>query len=275
MPGFGHADKPFAGRYTTAGGAQFINDMLAHLGIARVHFVLHDFGGFWALQWAAEHTSRVASVTLIDTGVLTGYIGHPFGAIWDTPVVGEVDIGASSRAGFDLLFQAQNPRPLPSWFVDRMYDDFDRGTRCAVLSYYRDFGLPESRWEAQQAIFSKLGLPALVIWGADDPYEPSSQADNQKKSFPAAEVHVLPNTGHFPFIDEPEITRSLTVSFLRRVVTPQAAPVQRASPQLSSSRHKRRRAQHRVRRKPHNSGHGRQRANRQPRARSSSGDTVS
>jgi pimeloyl-ACP methyl ester carboxylesterase len=264
-PGFGHAGKPWDGPYTTAAAARFINDMLDHLGISRVHFVLHDFGGLWALVWAAEHTNRLASVTLIASGVLTTYVPHAFAVIWGTPVLGEADIGTSTRHGFDATFQLVNPRPLPEPFINRMYDDFDRGTRCAVLSYYRDYGgdtggAAEPRWEAQQAIFSKLRLPALVIWGAEDPYIPASQADNQKKSFPAAEVHVLANSGHFPFADEAAVTRSLTVSFLRRVVTSQSAPVsvsQRTTPRRSSSVHKhrrvhrarhRRRAHHRARR---------------------------
>jgi pimeloyl-ACP methyl ester carboxylesterase len=229
MPGFGHSDKPWGGPYTTAGAARFIGDMLDHLGISRVHFVLHDFGGLWALVWSAEHTNRLASVTLIDSGVLTNYIPHPFAVIWGTPVLGEISIGTTTRQGFDETMQLTNPRPLPDAFVNRMYDDFDRGTRCAVLSYYRDYAGSSpltdapARFAAQQQTFSKLHLPALVIWGEKDAYIPASQAENQKNSFPQAEIHVLANAGHFPYVDEPDLTRSLIVSFLRRVLR-RAAP---------------------------------------------------
>jgi pimeloyl-ACP methyl ester carboxylesterase len=220
MPGFGHADKPFDGTYTTQSAVRFIDDMLTHLGITRVDLALHDFGGLWALDWASTHTERLASVVLMDTGVLTGYRGHVLAGVWDTPVAGELDMAAATRQTFKATLQAQNPRPLPQTFLDRMYDDFDRATRCAVLQYYRDWGTNnEARWQAQTALFRKLSIPALVIWGADDPYIPSSQAENQKNAFPAAEVHVLADTGHWPFVDEPDVTRSLVVSFLRRVVS--------------------------------------------------------
>ena len=53
--------------------------------------------------------------------------------------------------------------------------------------------------------------------GDRDPYIPSSQAQNQKKCSRAAEVHVLANTGHWPFVDEPAVTRSRVVSFLHRI----------------------------------------------------------
>jgi pimeloyl-ACP methyl ester carboxylesterase len=220
MPGFGHADKGFGGTYTTAAAARFVNDMVAHLGVTRVHLVLHDLGGIWALAWAAAHTERLASVALIDTGVLTGYVPHPTALIYAAPVLGEFDMATTTRPTFHAFLEAQNPRPLPSSFLDRMYDDFDRHTRCAVLGYYRDTVTLSgpAQFAAEQQTFSRLKLPALVIWGQRDPYIPASQADNQKNSFPAAEVHVLPNTGHWPFVDEPTVTRSLLVSFLRRAV---------------------------------------------------------
>jgi pimeloyl-ACP methyl ester carboxylesterase len=188
----------------------------------RVHLVLHDFGGPWALTWAASHTDRLASVTLIDTGVLTGWVPHPTALIYSLPVAGELDIAITTRPTFDAVIQAQNPRTLPASFLDRMYDDFDRPTRCAVLGYYRDsitLSAP-AQLNALQQTFSKLKLPALVIWGQQDPYIPASQADNQRNSFPAAEVHVLPNTGHWPYVDEPTVTRALVLSFLRREVRP-------------------------------------------------------
>jgi pimeloyl-ACP methyl ester carboxylesterase len=36
------------------------------------HIVAHDFGGPWALAWAARHPDALASATLINTGVLIG-----------------------------------------------------------------------------------------------------------------------------------------------------------------------------------------------------------
>lgn len=254
VPGMGHADKGFGGTYTTEGVARFLNDMLAHLGVARVHLVLHDFGGPWALAWAATHTDRLASVSLIDTGVLTGWVPHPTALIYSQPVTGELDMAVTTRPTFHALLQAQNPRALPAPFLDRMYDDFDRATRCAVLGYYRDSITlsAAAQLSAQQAIFSKLKLPALVIWGDQDPYIPASQADNQRNSFPAAEVHVLPNTGHWPFVDEPTVTRELVVSFLRRVVTPSrtaANPPSGAAPSRAHRNHGRRSRRHRAHRR--------------------------
>ena len=70
MPGYGGADKPRELPYTVDGYAAHLTGALDQLGVRRVHLVLHDFGGPWGLQWAADHPEAHASTTLINTGVL-------------------------------------------------------------------------------------------------------------------------------------------------------------------------------------------------------------
>jgi pimeloyl-ACP methyl ester carboxylesterase len=218
MPGLGHADDPTGGPYTTEGAAHFIDDMLARLGIEQADMVLHDFGGIWGLQWASEHPERLKSVVLIDTGVMIGYPGHPSALEWHTPIVGELNMATTTRESFNASIQAQNPGPLPSDFVNRMYDDYDRSTRCADLHYYRDISNPDTLGRAQAAVLSQRHRPALVVWGQEDPYVPFTLADTQKQAFPDAEVHVIPFAGHWPFVDYPDQVQNLVVPFLRGVV---------------------------------------------------------
>jgi pimeloyl-ACP methyl ester carboxylesterase len=218
VPGFGHSDDRRGGPYTTTGAARFIDDLTKRLGIQRVHMVLHDFGGPWGLEWGRFHGDRLESVVLIDTGVFIGYYGHPSALVWHTPVTGEVYMGATTRQTFTAFLQANNPKPLPSRFVDRMYDDFDRATRCASLHYYRAVSNPDQMGRDQAASLKKRVRPALVVWGAQDPYVPVSLAKTQKQAFPAAEIHVLQGDGHWPFVDEPKRVLGLVEPFLRRVV---------------------------------------------------------
>jgi pimeloyl-ACP methyl ester carboxylesterase len=115
-----------------------------------------------------------------------------------------------------MLVKLGNPRGLPPDFVDRMYDDFDTPTRKAVLKLYR--ASPPSAMEQLSTGLRALDRPALVVWGAKDPYIPVEQAEMQLRTLPSAEVHVLDDSGHWPFIDNPERTRELIVPFFRRVV---------------------------------------------------------
>ena len=215
-PGFGQADKPADFDYTVDGYASFIDSALSALGVSRVHLVLHDFGGPWGLRWAIEHPDRFGSVVLINTGVLIGYSWHGMAKIWRTPGVGELMMAVTARPVWRLSMKIGNPRGLPPEFVDRMYDDFDTPSRKAVLKLYR--ASSSSALESLSAGFRALDRPALVVWGAKDPYIPVAQAELQRRSFPSAEVHVLSDSGHWPFIDNPERTRELVVPFLRRVM---------------------------------------------------------
>jgi pimeloyl-ACP methyl ester carboxylesterase len=215
-PGFGHADKPASFDYSVEGYARFIAEALETLGVERVHLVLHDFGGPWGLRWAVEHPDQFASVVLINTGVLLNYSWHALAKIWRTPLVGELFMATATRPAFRMLMKTGNPRGLPPDFVDRMYDDFDTPTRKAVLKLYR--ASPPSAMEQLSIGLRALDGPALVVWGAKDPYIPVEQADLQLRTFPSAELHVLDDSGHWPFIDNPERTRELVVPFLRRIV---------------------------------------------------------
>ena len=70
------------------------------------------------------------------------------------------------------MLDASNPKRFPRAFTDRMYDDFDAGTRRAVLALYRatpDIGAMSERFAQKLA---PLALPALVIWGTGDKVPP-------------------------------------------------------------------------------------------------------
>jgi pimeloyl-ACP methyl ester carboxylesterase len=215
-PGFGRADKPQNFPYTVQGYARHLGEALNRLGVERAHLVLHDFGGPWGLAWAADNPHAFASVTLINTGILSGYRWHHMARIWRTPVLGELAMATTTRTAFRTFLRHGNPRGLPREFVDRMLDDFDRGTKRAVLRLYRatsDMGMMD---ELSRAL-RPLERPALVIWGRNDPYIPVRYAERQRETFPDAEVRILDDSGHWPFVDDPErVGRALT-AFVRRV----------------------------------------------------------
>lgn len=215
MPGFGRADKPRTFDYTVTGYARHLGLALDTLGIRRAHLVLHDFGGPWGLVWAMQHPQSFASATLINTGVLLDYTWHSAARIWRTPLLGELSMLASSRAAFHKLMRRGNPRGLPLAFVDRMYDDFDQGTRRAVLRLYRATSNPGRMARAQAAILRPLDRPALVVWGRHDPYIPAVMAERQREVFPRAQVVMLDQSGHWPFADDPDGVAQAVVPFLR------------------------------------------------------------
>lgn len=222
QPGFGKADKPHDFSYTVEGYATHLARALKELNVRRAHLVLHDFGGLWGLAWAAEHPSAFASVVLINTGALIDYKWHYLARIWRTPVVGGLFMASANRWAFSLLLKHGNPRRLPDSFVDRMYADFDKDTKRAILHLYRATSDPASVCAGLSAALRPLDRAALVVWGVHDPYINVEQAERQHETFSRAEVVLLEDSGHWPFMDNPTSVESAVVPFLRKVSS--AAP---------------------------------------------------
>ena len=216
MPGFGAADKPPNFDYSVPGYARFLGRLLAERRVQRAHLVMHDFGGPWGLAWAAVNPKAVASVTCINTGVLLGYRWHYLARIWQTPVLGELFMASTTKAGMRLLLRHGNPRGLPAEYFDHVYKTFDRGTQRAVLKLYRNSRNTEEASRQLKEALRPLDLPALVVWGAHDPYISVEFAERQRQVFPRAEIRILPGSGHWPFADDPEAVAQVVLPFLRK-----------------------------------------------------------
>jgi pimeloyl-ACP methyl ester carboxylesterase len=219
MPGFGRADKPRDFAVPVEGYAAFLTSALNQLGVKRAHLVLHDFGGPWGLGWAGLNQDAFASAVLMNTGILIGFEMHSTGKLWARPVVGELVMAVTSRGAFTKGLSAGEGRPLPREYIDQMYDHYDRATRRTVLRLYRNRPNDEVL-RAASGLFRGLDRPALVLWGAKDPFVPLHHAEQQRESFPHAEVKVLEASGHWPFADDPQGVADAVVPFLRAQVSP-------------------------------------------------------
>jgi pimeloyl-ACP methyl ester carboxylesterase len=224
MPGFGKADKPQDFDYQVSSYADFLQGALKELGIERVHLVLHDFGGPFGLFWGLQHPDMWASVVLINIGVMPGYTWHRMARRWRTPVLGELTQAWIPRPAWRRAMEKANPKGLPPEFVDKMYDDYDRGTRRTVLKLYRATPDPGSTAAELGAAMAELHKPALVVWGAKDPFIGVGFAERQRDFFEVQDVAIMPDSGHWPFQDDPQRVAQAVLPFLRMQLSA-AAPV--------------------------------------------------
>lgn len=216
--GFGEADKPYDFPYDLDTSRPVVDRIFDELGIDRMHLVGHDVGSVVGVDWAARHPDRLASAVLLTGGILIGYVDHHFARVWKTPFVGEESMRGVDREGFVNMMQLHNPRPLPREFLDRNYDHFDRATRCAILKIYRAMpNLTLLGLEHAKAL-RPHDIPALVLWGDRDPFLPSYLALGNREAFPRADIHVFPNSGHWPFVDTQHRTIELMQAFFARHV---------------------------------------------------------
>jgi pimeloyl-ACP methyl ester carboxylesterase len=216
MPGYGRAERPRNFDYTIEGYGRYLGALLDHLGVARAHLVMHDFGGPWGLRWALDHPERLGSLTLINCGILEGYRWHRFARIWQTPILGELAQLTTTAWGTHRALNAMSPKPMPRSFIDRIMKYADWGHKRAVLKLYRASKRVGKSIPAMPE-FARA-LPVCVIWGAGDPFIGVEFAEKQKQYFPMAEVHALQGLGHWPFIDDVDAVRGFLIEFLTRHV---------------------------------------------------------
>lgn len=212
MPGFGGAEKRADQDYTLAGYGRHLGGVIEALGVTRVHIVAHDFGGPWSLTWAAAHPDLVASVTLINTGVMLDYTWHRVARIWRIPIVGEIVQRIASRRLLTALLAHDNPGLHGDW-VARIANHLQPwGTRRAVLRLYRS--TTPAMMDALVEPLRARDLPCLVVWGPKDVYLPAIQAERQREPFPSAQIHTIPGAGHWSFLERPDLVAPLVLAHL-------------------------------------------------------------
>jgi pimeloyl-ACP methyl ester carboxylesterase len=215
MPGFGQASKPRPRDfiYDVPNMGVHLALMLDELGVDRAHFVGHDFGGAWSMLAAVYDPMRVASLSMINSGLMRGMRWHRLARLYRTPVAGELFMAIANERGFKRTL-----RDLPPADLDVMWKNFDHPSRRAILALYRATDM-----EAQTAQLPQIRLlasqwPSSVIFGADDPYLSAKFAERNKESLPNASVHLIEGAGHWPHLERPEEVSALLLPFLRAQV---------------------------------------------------------
>jgi pimeloyl-ACP methyl ester carboxylesterase len=130
--------------------------------------------------------------------------------------VGELVQAWIPRFGWRRTMQKSSPRGLPEQFVDKMYDDYDRTTRQTVLKLYRNTPDPGTTAADLGPAIAALHKPALVVWGAADPFIGVEYAERQREFFDVQEVVVLEQSSHWPFQDDPQAVERALLPFLTR-----------------------------------------------------------
>jgi pimeloyl-ACP methyl ester carboxylesterase len=213
LPGFGRSGKSGFLRFTIGEYDRFLERFLDDLGIERVSMVVHDWGavGLAFAQRCPERIDRLAIINAIP--FLPGYRWHRTARIWRTPALGELAMGTTTRFTLRLVSRESNATagPMPQEWLESVLEHFDQGTQRAILRLYRSS--PSSVLAAAGERLGTLDVPALVVWGAKDPYIPARFGREYARALPQAELLELPDAGHWPWLDRPDLVERV-VAFL-------------------------------------------------------------
>jgi pimeloyl-ACP methyl ester carboxylesterase len=204
LPGFGRSGKPGSLSYTLDEYDRFIERFLDELGLERVSLIMHDWGAV-GLAFAQRLPERVERIALVDAvPLLPGYRWHRTARIWRAPGLGELAMGTTNRFVLRLLSREGNatPGPMPDEWIESVLAHFDQGTQRAILRLYRS-SPPEALAAAGENL-GRLDVPALIVWGIEDPYIAVRFAGEYARALPRGELLELAGAGHWPWLDRPE-----------------------------------------------------------------------
>ena len=182
-------------------------------GLDRVALVVHDWGGLIGLAWACDHPDAVSALVISGTGFFSDAKWHGLAQAMRTEGTGEELVASIDRAGFGAMLGGAS-RAMDDAALDEYWKAYaDDQRRRGQLEFYRslDFEML-GRYDGGLAA---LGVPVLLVWGADDPFAPVAAARRFERELPDTELVVV-DAGHFVFEDAPEPCAEAVGAFLER-----------------------------------------------------------
>jgi pimeloyl-ACP methyl ester carboxylesterase len=181
---------------------------LDELGIDRCLLVGHSMGGMVALKTAINHPKRISRVAAVGAPIVGDSLSWLLKLI-DRPIMADAFARVPwFRRYMFHRFLGETTDPAVDEILDDSVKSSSTTLRNAVGSMWRTDLRPE---------LSRLSVPALIVHGGRDEIVHPNQADLFDDT-PVAEVVVMPESRHFPFLDEPQLFNDILIRFLKQDV---------------------------------------------------------
>ena len=168
-----------------------------------------SMGGMVALEIVAQAPERVERLALFDTNARpdtpdqTAQRRRTNAALLAAP-----DPAVLARAGRAYLIH-----PVHDAIVDDLLDRMAR--EVDVATYVRQNEAVIARVDSRPRL-PAIAVPTLVAVGADDAMTPREMAAEIAALIPGAMLHIIPDCGHLPPIEQPDATAALLRDWLLR-----------------------------------------------------------
>ena len=234
LKGFGFSGKS-DGDYTRRTQATLLLRFLENLKIEKAWLCGNSMGGEVALNAALLNPERVAGLILVDSsGVKVAGMSLIIPKYLLVPVVGRV-----------LTALALTSNKLVRQNLENSFYDRTKVTDERIANYYRPLQTRDGqraalRARTQAGLFpveselSKIAVPALIIWGAQDALIPLEAGIKMNKLIKDSKLVIFDNCGHLPQEEMPETVTKEITNFLSNNAQPSGGQAPR-SPATSSS----------------------------------------
>lgn len=199
-PGFGDSDTP-EWLNTIHDLAYFYLDFLDALDLDGVHLVGISLGGWIAAELAVRDTKRLASLTLV------GSAGIHLNGV---PQIDPFLRNDEQRIRDFFHDQSRADEMVKQMLVPELADiAMKNRVATAKLTWQpRGYDPYLSNW------LHRIDVPTLLVWGANDRLFPKQYADAWRELIPGATAVIVPECGHVPQVEKPDVFVSLVGDFI-------------------------------------------------------------
>lgn len=187
LPGFGLSTQPAeiwgSGEYADL-IAQFISD----LNISQPIFLGHSFGGKIVINLVARGLVAAKKIILVDSSGI------------QLPKSLKLKI----KVRMYKMLKAMSQLSMVRNFLGAKFEAYKN--KCGSTDYKNASGVMRSILvktvnENVIMLLQKINVPALVIWGEQDEVTLLQAGKIMHQAIGDSELQVIPNSGHFPFLD--------------------------------------------------------------------------
>jgi pimeloyl-ACP methyl ester carboxylesterase len=221
--GMGLSDKPQDYDYRLAARIDDVAALVAHLGLRRVHLLVHDWGGAIGFGVAARQPELIGRLVILNTAAFASpWIPRRI-AICRTSFPGTLLVRGANGFAWPATRMAMHQRKLTADEKRAYLMPYDSwANRVAVDAFVKDIPLEESHpsmgtLHAIEAALPKFGdRPALIAWGGRDFCFDHRFLACWREAFPQAQVENYAEAGHYVLEDAGLDIRRRISDFLSR-----------------------------------------------------------
>jgi pimeloyl-ACP methyl ester carboxylesterase len=220
LPGYGES-PPMPERVTIDGYVDLMAELIQEVSQQPVTLIGHSMGGMISIGLALRYPDLVERMVLLCptvSGNLSRFINTfmlPFVLMERFP---------PTRMMVELLepqlFNVTDRLLRPALFADRSgitekeYHRIRADARRPGQGRVRAECFRAMRENDMRGYLAHIKIPALVIWGMEDNTVPLRDASVVAREWPSADLRVIPNAGHWPQFETPEITERYVRAFI-------------------------------------------------------------
>ncbi|MGH2522026.1 MAG: alpha/beta fold hydrolase [Anaerolineales bacterium] len=205
--GFGESGKK-RDSYAVGDFMELVRQFMDALGIESAPLVGHSMGGTASLGTTLRYPERVTKVCVIGSPIVGSSLS-PFLQLAGVRWIGSLVRNSPSALKLGVRLSSPLITRNPKTWYPMVARDISRTT---VESFFSSVG--SLRRTDLRPRLSEVRVPALGIYGMRDVIVHPKQYEQLQAGVKHARIEILPRSGHFPMLDEPERYLDIIKSFL-------------------------------------------------------------